>query len=94
MKHLFAIAACLLLAACDPDPNTKTAKNSSQDGGAPTTYKYNGEVDGCQLYYVNPRFGGNQFHFVKCGSAATTVWRESCGKNCSRDVAVRTEDAK
>lgn len=94
MKRLFAISICLLLTACNPPDGAIVAKGQGSALGAleqPTAYQFNGEVDGCRLYYVTPRYGSN-FQFAKCERGTTTAWRESCGKNCTRSVAVRAEE--
>lgn len=82
------------LAACDAAPaeNRQPAANSpGQNTNWQTTYRFNGEVGGCRLYYVNPTWGSS-FHFAACGNNTTTAWREGCGKSCSRDVAVSTNE--
>lgn len=85
MRAAWAVMMCVALCACDPPANRQFAKEEEQ-----TTYQFNGTIDGCRLYHVNPRHGSN-FQLAICGATAQTNWTEGCGKGCSRDVRVDTK---
>jgi hypothetical protein len=80
MRWIIVIAVATALTGC-----SKPAEESRTAGAAGVF-----EVerlfthDGCSVY----RFwdAGTQRYFTNC--SGDTAWRESCGKNCTRDVTV------
>lgn len=83
----FCWTVLLLLTGCEePLRVEKKAQNQSSDK-YPTTYRPNGTVEGCNLFYVVPRYGPS-FQLAVCDKQVQTMTTltEYCGKACSRTV--------
>lgn len=78
MIRLAALAALLALAGCG-----KPAETTSR-AGLDFTVDRLFTHDGCSVYRFSD--AGSYRYFTNC--SGTVEWRESCGKNCSRDVQV------
>lgn len=81
MRKLIALSV-LALAGCGYDPvETKTTNNRD----VPVSLLFTHE--GCSVY----RFydAGSSRYYANCGNSSAG-WRESCGKNCQRDMSVST----
>ena len=76
MNRILILAA--LLAGCYNRPETVQQVNA--DFRVETLFT----KDGCTVYRFED--GGTRRYFTNCRGAVT--WREGCGKNCTRDVAV------
>ena len=78
---LASIAAALALAGC--------GQAESQEEAGDFTVAKLFTHDGCTVYRFRD---GYMRYFVRCENAATssTQWRETCGKNCTRDVQIPT----
>lgn len=87
MKALVALLLTgLLLAGCDASKPRVVAA----EGGEMSSYRFNGEIEGCRLYRVYARYG-EDFHLAVCGKNAVTSSSQNCGKGCSRHVTVKTD---
>lgn len=75
MKFLILI---LLVAGCKDPISTKQTDNKD------ITVQLMFTHDGCKVYRFQD--DGNKY-FTNCSE---TLWEESCGKNCRRDVSNRT----
>jgi len=83
MIRAISVAAALALAGCEGEALERKA-TENRDFQVETLF----HIDGCQVYRF---YDGRRVHFVRCGAHTRTEWRESCGKNCSRLVAVETD---
>lgn len=73
-----------ILLSCSADPVARTVTDNSQ---IPVDTLFT--KDDCTVY----RFADGGYHyFVKCKgvASASTMTTESCGENCTREVAVPT----
>lgn len=81
-SRLIVIAIAMLLGGCE---------KSAESVSSPSNSEYRVETlfhhDGCTAYRF---YDGRTVHYVKCGDDVRTAWREGCGKNCTRPVAVQT----
>lgn len=69
-----ALAALLLLTACDRDPGAVSINDSPVAG---VEARFLGTVDGCRLWSVDR----GTFYFANCHSGVTsTGWRRMVGK--------------
>lgn len=83
MRAAFILAAVLAVSGCTNQAESSTAAGVEFQVDRLFTH------DQCTVYRF--RDGGTSRYFARCeGTAATgsTTWRESCGKNCSRDMGV------
>ena len=78
MKYILALMAVVALTAC-----SKQAETSTQVGREFVVDKLFTH-DGCTVYRFED--GGSRRYFTNC--SGSTSWRESCGKNCSREMGV------
>lgn len=77
----------LFLSACGADViETKDTGNSGVTGGKLAV------IDGCTIYRFVDGHSDNYKYFVRCDGSRTlnTSWDQSCGKNCTENVAIPT----
>ncbi len=78
MKLIAALLAAALVASCGGKPEESRAVGVDFQVDKLFT------VDGCTVYRFTD--GGYYRYFTNC--AGSVSWRESCGKHCTREVAV------
>lgn len=78
MKALLAVLALAALAGCNKPAETSTAVGREFVVDKLFTH------EGCTVYRFED--GGNKRYFTNCNGSMN--WRESCGKNCSRQVGI------
>lgn len=92
LKAALLLGIAVLISSCGPDKAAKKAIGLGPDGDRPDTkYSFNGEIEGCKLYAVTPRFG-REFQLAICDGRpqVTSTWSEPCGKGCTREQSLQT----
>lgn len=79
---VLVIALSAILAGCSKAPERVDTVGS--DFAVHTLFTH----DGCTVYRF--RDSGRFIYYANCHGDTTTSWRESCGKNCTRDREVKT----
>lgn len=84
MKYIL-ILSLLGLLSCAKDPVETKQTNNDQ---FPVSLLF--EQDGCKVY----RFYdvGHHHYYAQCGNKVTTNSTKKCGKNCSRNEEIPTEN--
>lgn len=93
-RTIITLTALALLSGCDIDSMPRQRPESITKAGNGYQVERLFTYDGCIVYRFDD--WGNPRYFTRCdGETSSDVsWRESCGKNCSRQVSVPTARGK
>jgi len=80
MKKLLMLMVALVLTGCQYE-NSKPAVGQPPSESGETIYQPNGTIEGCRLYYVNPRYG-QRFQLAICDKSNSASYDRACGKGC------------
>lgn len=83
MKKLLVLIAFVFVSGCIPVQSENTQHTVT---GASVEKLFT--VDGCSVYRFSD--AGRRVYFTNC--RGNTQWKETCGKNCYRDVIVSGGD--
>lgn len=81
MKYLLLVAALLLTACSDPDPNAPKPQ---------PTVKRTFEIDGCEVKYVEHPHLPN-FYIARCGNTVTDTWQRQSGKSRITEATINVD---
>lgn len=83
-KALTVIGVGILVAACNPAKPIDTEKTDNVEISVGLLFEH----DGCKMYRFKDN--GNFVYYSSCNRPIVSFRKQTCGKNCIRDVQTQT----